>query len=701
MNMRALRPFLRGLPIIFLCLAGALLLAKNYLRYATPQYESTAKIKLADVNEGPTSTNLFKDFDLFSSTNKIGAEVEVMKSEMLVSQALDRLPFDISTYRVGQVQTTELYRQCPFTVDIKLHDERWADKTFGLRIAPNHQLELTLPGGKTVKGTLGQRFHFPQADFCIEINSTLLAEKPTLRLADRYQFVPHSRDRLVAEVINKLDITSVDKDIAILRVSFQSPVADKAADLVNTLTAAYMDDYVANKYKVANTTVKFLNQQVASVGERLALSEDSIEQYRDARNIINIRQETETDLRKISELKIQLSNLRMSLAAVESLCRYMQNGQQNALELAPNFEAFNDLLSTEIIKKIKALQAERQDLLLRFTPEDEKVKVIEEKLIDLNAYLLEGVKNTRNNLRVKYAEIEREIHHSEQVFVGLPTREKDLTILERDFQLNQKLYNFLHEKQTEAEIAQAAKITFHRVISPGEVPQKPMAPNRALITIISAFLGLITGFLLVYLYATLRARPTDAHAIQKESATPVAATLPHIPAPADYASVFRQLTIRLDLKDLLRPGTRVVLTAFTTHEGLGFCYEQLAAALRRQGRTVRVVRIDDCQTLPPAPADADELVLVRNQPLLLDSHALAVMAAADVNLVLIDGAATPIGRIAALDLLALEYQLPGVHFCLNREGYVPSMFGGVLKAGRRLFSTLLRRENQSEPIVAG
>jgi uncharacterized protein involved in exopolysaccharide biosynthesis len=700
MEMRALRPFLRGLPVIALCLIAALMLAKNYLRYATPQFESTAKIKLADVNEGPTSTNLFKDFDLFSTTNKIGAEVEVMKSEMLVTQALDRLPFDISTYRVGQVQTTELYKECPFTVDLDLHDERWADQTFSLRITPAHLLELTLPGGKVVKGRLGEHFHLPQADLCIEINGALLAEKPGMRIADRYQFVWHSRDRLVADVINKLDITSVDKDIAILRISFQSPVAEKAADLVNTLAATYMDDYIANKYKVANTTVKFLNQQVASVGERLAYSEDSIERYRDQKNIINIRQETETDLRKVAELKIQLSNLRMSLAAVESLYNYMKSGQHNALELAPNFEAFNDLLSTEIIKKIKGLQAERQDLLLRFTPEDEKVLVIERKLTDLNEYLLEGVKNTRNNLRVKYGEIEREIHHSEQVFVGLPTREKDLTILERDFQLNQKLYNFLHEKQTEAEIAQAATITFHRVISAGEVPLKPMAPNRALITVVSGFLGLLTGLLLVYLYAALRARPTDAHSIQKESATPVAATLPYLKTTAEYASAFRQLMVRLELKDLLKPGTCVVLSAFTEREGLAFCFEQLAGALRRQGRTVRIVRIEDYQALPPAAA-ADELVLVCNQPLLNDSHALAVMAAADVNLVVIDGAATPLARIPALDLLALEYHLPGVHFCLNREGYTPGLLRAAQKLGQYLSANLLRRDARRAPAILG
>lgn len=694
-----LRPFLRGLPVILMCLLVSILLAKNYLRYATPQYESTAKLRLADVNEGPTSTNLFKDFDIFSVSNKIGAEVEVLRSEMLVGKALDRLDFDISTYRVGKVQTTELYRESPFKVHLLLRDERWADQMFGLHITPTSQMELILPSGRTVKGVIGQILQFPQAEICIEKNGELLARKPGLRLADHYQFVRHSRAKLVADVISKLDITSIDKDIAILRISFQSPVPEKAADLVNTLAATYTDDYIANKYRVANTTVTFLDKQLQAVGEKLAFSEDSIEQYRDSRNIINIRQETETDLRKVAELKIQLSNLRMSLTAVDSLYAYMHNGR-NVLELAPNFEAFNDLLSTEIVKKIKALQAERQDLLLRFTPQDEKVQVIDGKLHDLTAYLLEGVKNTRNNLRVKYGEIDKEIRRSESVFVGLPTREKDLTILERNFQLNQKLFNFLHEKQTEAEIARSANITFHRVISPGGVPQRPVAPNRALITVVSGFLGLFTGLLLVLLYASLRARPTDAYTIQKVSVTPVAAMLPRLKTADDYASAFRQFAVRLDLKELLKPGTCLVWSAFTEREGLAFCFRHLTEALRRQGRRVRVVRIGNCDELPPA-AEADELVLVQNLALATDSHALAVMAAATVNLVLVDAAVTPMTRIPELDLLVQEYHLPGVAFCLNRENYTPGLLRPLGKYIQRLISNLLRHADCPESVVVG
>ena len=77
-NLRLLRPFFRGLPIIIFVVFIAVIGAKKYLTYVTPMYESTAKLKLADAQEGVPSANLFKDFDIFA--NYIEIEVKGFKT---------------------------------------------------------------------------------------------------------------------------------------------------------------------------------------------------------------------------------------------------------------------------------------------------------------------------------------------------------------------------------------------------------------------------------------------------------------------------------------------------------------------------------------------------------------------------------------------------------------------------------------------
>ena len=73
-----IRPFLRGLPLIIVSVIVAVIVAKKYLSYVTPKYESTVKIKLADLTQGIPNNNLYKDLDVFASSNKITAEIEII-----------------------------------------------------------------------------------------------------------------------------------------------------------------------------------------------------------------------------------------------------------------------------------------------------------------------------------------------------------------------------------------------------------------------------------------------------------------------------------------------------------------------------------------------------------------------------------------------------------------------------------------------
>ena len=107
-NLRLLRPLFRGFPFVVLAMVMAVLAAKKYLSYVTPMYESTAKLKLADIHEGVHNSNLFKDFDVFTTSNKIAAEIEVLKSRILIQKALDSLDFDVEIYRKGKIRTVEL-----------------------------------------------------------------------------------------------------------------------------------------------------------------------------------------------------------------------------------------------------------------------------------------------------------------------------------------------------------------------------------------------------------------------------------------------------------------------------------------------------------------------------------------------------------------------------------------------------------------
>jgi LPS O-antigen subunit length determinant protein (WzzB/FepE family) len=502
---------------------------------------------------------------------------------------------------------------------------------------------------------------------------------------------------------------SVDKDVPVLRISYKSPDPVKAAHVTNALAAAYIADYIDEKYKSADTTSVFLNRELKTYSGKLAASESAIEQYRDNNNIVNIRQETETDLRKISDLKKQLVSVQMNLVAMDSLNRYIKRGESSFDDLAPNFEAFTDLLSTEMIKKTKELQSEKRDLLMKYTPEHEKLKVLDAKIDDIKKYLIESIKNTENHLRVKYNNLQNTIADEEKKFIGLPTKEKTMTIMERDFGLNEQIYRFLHEKRTEAEIAKAAKISFHRVISEAEIPKKPVSPNATIIIVFSGFLGFLGGTAFVYFVSFIKGRVSNQETIYKNSATPIAALIPHASKKNKMTVAFNKWAIELDLKGLLSNGTVISFSSFAKAEGKSFISNELVKAIRLRDKKVLVVDVDGAMqvntltnyinlekvpekwqslsvwhTMVNSWKENYDVIIIKNTPINDYPIVMQVMSSAVLNLIVLDSRKTKKVAIQNADLLKEDLSLYNMQFVLNRNGYTPTIYTYAVEFFKKL-----------------
>ncbi len=585
---KTLLPFLKALPFIASCTAICIFLGAKYVLYTESTFETSAKIKLDDINTGASSANLFKNFDVFSNTNKIAAEVEVLKSRVLIEQVLDSLDFQVSYYRVGRIKKTEMYEQSPFQVQYK--NAAFTGKMVYLKILDTLGFEISLSEDfeNIERGRFKEWVEFEGTELKIELNKEVIASKKSFHLIDTYGFVIEDQHSYIEQkVIPYLDVYPTKDDVAVINLTYTGTNAKKAAKFLNKLTKVYVEDYVRHKIHTAEKTVEFIDNQLDQIGKELTKSEAKLEGYRLDERIINTRQETETDLRKIAQQKIQLANLKMNLSAIDSLHAYMQTAK-NPLDLAPNFEAFNDLLSTEIIKKIKALKAEKKDLLIKYTDQNEKVTVIDDKLKDLTDYLKESIQNTRKNLQTKYNNIEQSITEAQRIFDYLPTKERNMIILERDFRLNEKIFSFLTEKRTEASIAAAANISFHRILKDAKPAKNPSSPKKLITIVLCAFIGFVGSSLLVFLYNHLSSAPADLQDLEKNTNLPILGVVKkqHKTNNQD----FDVLAAELIQSKLINSNCSVAISSALKAEGRSYIAQGLARSLGNLGFKTLLVR---------------------------------------------------------------------------------------------------------------
>ncbi|MCI5055471.1 MAG: Wzz/FepE/Etk N-terminal domain-containing protein [Flavobacteriales bacterium] len=579
---RLLLPLLKGIPFLAILLVVALFAAYRYAKIMVPKYQSITKIKLDHTDHGISSSNLYKDFDVFAHVNKVKAEEELLTSNVLIKKAIQALGSNIKVFRIGEFRKSELYDESPIIIQFDTCPVNFYNKEIYVEILDEEYFSIS-----ELKAKNGQRCQFGEEIFLsgaklrIVLNRDLIDGRADFHLQDLYSFKIQNEMSQVADIKSRLDVQAVDKDVAVLRLVYEDEVPTRAAEFVNTLAEAYIKDYVEHRTESASITVDFIDSQLDAVKSKLRKSESRIESYRLDKNIINTRQETETDLRKISQLKIQLANLEMNQAALDSLVFYIQSEQVDFLNKAPNFEAFNDLLSTELVKQIKAARAEKREVLLKYTPGSDEVQLVEQKIQDLVNYLKESINNTRKNIRIKRKQIDNAIIASEKVFEGLPTKEKEMMIMERDFQLNQKVYNFLTEKRTEAAIVANANMAFHRIIEKAEIPKESVTIKSTFLMVLSGFLALVFGIAIIYLKEYVKGTVNSRDQIEQGSTVPVAGIIKK--NGSDQEGHFIDLASSLYLKKKVNDSLKIALTSSISGEGKSYVTAHLGKAFAKLG----------------------------------------------------------------------------------------------------------------------
>jgi uncharacterized protein involved in exopolysaccharide biosynthesis len=692
---RQLLPLIKGLPIIALFFLAALLIASQMVNYTPNTYQTIALVKLDNQINGLSNNQLYSDFDVFSTESKIQAEAAVLNSRLLIGMALDSLDYSVSLYRKGQVRNAMLYGDSPISISYRFVNAKLFDEDYFVNISSDKTFQLVNKKGEPLdfpETALGDVVFLDGGMLKIEANPELLYKRE-LQLEGDYIIHIFSRDGLIADVSGRLNIVEVDKEIPIIRVVYRDQHPKKVADLANRLCKTYIEDYVEVKSQAAAQTVKFINQKLAEVQEELRKTEIALEQYKAVNGVVNTQQETETGLRQISRLEVQLINLEMNEKAVLELEEYISGGDYFK-DRSINF-GFGDLLMTELVKKLKMWQDERIDLLIKYTEESDEVNAVDQKIEELKKYIVEAIKRNKVEIMTKKREIKKSLEVVSKQFDGLSTREKELRVLERNFNIQEQVYNFLSQKKIEASIAASANLSFHRIIQEATVPKEPVAPNKTLITFLAGFFSLILAITLVYLEKYVRAKVTGRHDIERHSALPLLGLIRSGNSTEDFLGMAKTMK----LKNYLSDHSVIAVSSTVDGEGKSYVAQNLAECLARLDRKVALLSHQSSkvnsmaleaflslnekgssqlsllhQTSNAQLGFEEELEQLKQQVdiVIIDTVASGIgvegieaMKYADVNLYIIRSNKTSIDYLCHADRLVEEYQLENVMLVLN------------------------------------
>ena len=459
-----------------------------YAMLSTPIYEANTLIQVEESKSGSASSLLGDVSSLFEIRSPASAEIEILRSRLVVGQAVRNLQLDLSVTPKyipfigrwlasrasapsnpglfgleGYVSGTESLKVASFEVPDDVDGDR-----FSVRLSATGYTLLSPEGAVLGQGVVGQPLAFVLAGE----KSALLVTKAVGKPGATFYLMKTSRLKETEDLQRKLSIAEVGKQSGVIRSTLEGIDPTRISRVLNEIGALYVKQNVERKAAEAEKSLNFLGTFLPQLRERLEESELKFSQFRNRNSTFDLGSEAKLVLEQ--SVKLQTSLLE--------------------------------------------LQQKRKELEARFTSQHPSIQTIDAQIARVNAEI--GSLSSR----VK----------------AFPSVEQDLLRLTRDVKLNNELYVSLLNSSQQLRLVKEGKVGNVRLVDVAAVPERPIkSQQRSTVVALAAVLGLLIGLALAFLRNSLRAGLKHPSEIERGVGLPVFATVPHSEAQMQQAKSVR------------------------------------------------------------------------------------------------------------------------------------------------------------------
>jgi tyrosine-protein kinase Etk/Wzc len=270
--------WLIGVVTLIATLAGAL-----YAFSTTPVYESNMTIHVEETSPNATKNILSEASSLFETKKPAIAEMELLRSRMVIAPAVDRLRLDIEVtpkyfpiarFWSAQADANELpdpgifghggYVWGAERIDVSVFNvpAPMLNRAFVITAQGNnrYRLEDELKH-RAWDGVVGTTIKAASGDGEIELRVEYLYAKPGAKFLLRRG----SKQRVVTTIQNALNIVEQGKQSGVIQVTLQGESPTLVRNALNEIGREYLRQNLARKTEEAEKSLAFLNMQLPAL----------------------------------------------------------------------------------------------------------------------------------------------------------------------------------------------------------------------------------------------------------------------------------------------------------------------------------------------------------------------------------------------------------------------------------------------------
>jgi tyrosine-protein kinase Etk/Wzc len=591
---------------LFVCFTIAYLVN----RYAEKIYQANCSVVVANENT-PTSDieSLIADMTKFrnrQSNALVKNEITILKSYKMARLAIEQLDFGITYTLVGRRGIAELilYHQSPFVVI--------PDTLYNNRL--NYPVNITILSPTQYRVDIDDENKISRVMYFGEVfkhkyfNFMLLPRRPKSikkmeYFPQKYLFIMNDINGLSNKYRKELNVTLNDDKGSILILSMKGPNRELICDYLNKLSEVYIESNLIDKNIASSNTIRFINGQLREIIDSLRHTGFRKQNFRSANRIIDISQEGDALYKQFESLNTEKAKSDIASSYFDYIKKYVESKKDNTDIVAPSVMGLEDPLLNGLIIQINVLNTKKRTLQLSINQSSSILNETNEQIENVRKDLNENLENLIQSNNITAKSLNSRIASLELEIQKLPSTERQLINIQRDFNINDKIYTFLLQKRAEAGITKASNSPDNHLLD-RSLPENAIRikPKYSVNYMMALIIGGMLPLLLLILIEYFNNKIVDRKDIEQLTTVPLLGSVGHneklleLPVfenpKSALAESFRAL--RTNLQYFLKSEKNKVIAVSSTVSGEGktFCAANLASILAMAGRKTLLVSLD-------------------------------------------------------------------------------------------------------------
>ncbi len=438
------------------------------------------------------------------------------------------------------------------------------------------------------------------------------AQKTT---SEPVQITEETELALAKQILGPLKVEPI-KNSHIINISYEYRDPRLAAAIADGVAQAYMQQMFDIKMGVTKETIGWMTDKIEEQKKKLEDSENALYAYMKGANIADIESKggsaTPQKLQELATQLVMAETKRKDAEALYNQVKGLSDSPDRAL-VVPEVAAdpvvqslrANEIKTETEIMELKTKFGEKHPKMIRLR---EDLKAIKDREASEVKRVIAAIKSNYELTRSKEANLRSLLGENKAEAIALSEKSIQYSMLKRDVETNQQIYETLLKRLKETSLTEGAKSINIWVVDKAEVPKGPISPRMQMNIMLAIIVGLFGGvgiaFFLEYLDNTIKT-PEDVEeklklpflgAIPKIRLDEVTGGkiegLPHTDPKSTISEAYRAIRTGLLLSSTERPYKKLMAASLAPDEGKTATVLNLAITIAQTDKSVVIVDAD-------------------------------------------------------------------------------------------------------------